>query len=140
MRMEMRKRAWRWETEWEGTLMEGGGGMWVMGCGQKVRLSTEVILGSVIQLGAPSSAVTSQFLNPLILTCLSIHLSKPSPLPPRVRPRVPHGAARMASLPARALPLPELLAVLVWGVSLRVCMEGSPLCVSLPDLSRWVAT
>jgi len=41
--------------------------MWVMGCGQKVRLSTEVILGSVIQLGAPSSAVTSQFLNPLIL-------------------------------------------------------------------------
>lgn len=42
----------------------------------------------------------------------------------------------MASLPARALPLPELLAVLVWGVSLRVCMEGSPLCVSLPDLSR----
>lgn len=90
MRMEMRKRAWRWETEWEGTLMEGGGGMWVMGCGQKVRLSTEVILGSVIQLGAPSSAVTSQFLNPLILTCLSIHLSKPSPLPPRVRPRPYH--------------------------------------------------
>lgn len=76
-----------------------GCGMLVIGSGEKVRLSTEVILGSVqdagcsiwvLHLGAPSSAVTSQFLHPLILTCLSIHLSKPSPLPPRVRPRPYH--------------------------------------------------
>lgn len=67
-----------------------GCGMLVIGSGEKVRLSTEVILGSVIHLGAPSSAVTSQFLHPLLLTCLSIHLSKPSPLPPRVRPRPYH--------------------------------------------------
>lgn len=67
-----------------------GCGVWVMGCAEEVRLSTEVILGRVIHLGAPSSTITSQFLHPLILTCLSIHLSKPSPLPPRVRPRPYH--------------------------------------------------
>lgn len=67
-----------------------GCGVWVMGCAEKVRLSTEVILGRVIHLGAPSSMITSQFLHPLILTCLSIHLSKPSLLPPRVRPRPYH--------------------------------------------------